>query len=849
MAYAIQPNLGGLGVEDNGGIYTTYTTQSGAFWSGGVNIQNAISSTSSGNPDVLFENDLLSITGYVSGSGNTTTNNIYLNVKSNGHNSRVSIQKRFSRDGLYLWFAYDDDLQKGTWGVDYADSGYYQSAERTNNNTSDIEFYTIIKGSPFITYQWSSVPAISGKNGILSLPTLFSQPTDGNPVTDADYTDFFKWNNNAELVILSGGKILNEETEIVISGDDFICTATWNSTTSVTVKFYLSQQTTPFASITYSLSNTSDEIFFAMLEDIYDGPDIPPEDAHRWGRPSFIIKNGVTGKYSYNTETVDASLYDNFYSWIIASMTGGYSIFGPANDEEGGDGYGIPNDEPIPEPTLPTISSLNLNMTKMYKCTKENINDFWTWLNDPDTQLLNNLFGNDPIQGVIGINICPVAIEATGNPEIKFLGLSTGVYAPRVTDQFQDIDCGTVTLDAYMHNTYLDFAPYTRIKCIIPYVGAIELDPDDVMPSINPKTGKLQTKKIQLKLRLDVLTGVCVAHIYVNNSLHYEAGGSINIPVPMTQKDYTEVANAVRRSMSTVAQSIAQSAVIGAMTGGMAGAGVGVAGSLIASGMDIALSKPKYTYVQGGAGASASFLGIDRPYIMLEIPKLARPKNDEKFFGMPSYITGKIKTFTGFAKFKNPHMDTLTCTEREKDEIVSLLANGIINQVGTSAESSTPSDEPTTSGNTVITFLKNLSDRNVMGKTFSDTTNKVEGKLIYDNSITTPVFLINGDITGYNYAYIGLFGRFYYITDVVVKNNGMCEVHLNSDPLQSFKADIKEREAICERSQNRNNFYINDGALLIKQDSYIFTKQFEKSNAHFSFSAGDASYTLILADA
>ena len=712
-------------------------------------------------------------------------------------------------------------------------------------NTYRTDLYYIFKAAG-ITYTWISVPAISGKNGILSLPTLFSQPTDGNPVTDADMSAFFKWNMNAEISALSGGKILNEETLIVVSGDDFRCTATWNSTTSVTIKFYMPEQTTPFASTTYVLSHASDEIFFAMLE-----WDFTQEEQHEWARPSFIIHDGVTGKYSYNTENVSDSFFEDYYAWISASIGGGYTIWGDENDAEGGNGYGIPTDEPIPEPALPTISSLNLNMTKMYKCSKEQINAFWDWLNDPDTQIENNLFGNDPLQAIVGLNICPVEISADGNPEIVFLGNHTGVFAPRVTDQFQDIDCGTITLDSYMHGSYLDFAPYTSIKCIVPYVGAIQLDPDDVMPSVDPNTGKYKKKKLQLKLRLDVLTGVCVAHIYVNNSLHYEAGGQINIPVPMTQKDYTEVGNAVRRAISNVAQSIAQSAVIGAMTGGMAGAGVGIGGSLISSGMDIALSKPKYTYVQAGAGASSSFLGIDRPYLLIEIPKLARPANDEKYFGMPSYITGKVKDFVGYGKFKNPHMDTLTCTEREKEEIVSLMSNGIINQVGTSAESSTPSDEPTTSGNTVITFLKNKSDRNVMGKTFSATTLKVEGKLLYDNSITTPVFLINGDITGYNYAYIGLFSRFYYISDVVIKNNGMCEVHMNSDPLQSFKSDIKEREAICERSQdiNKNNFYINDGAMIIKQDSYVFTKQFEKSNAHFSFNKGNASYTLILADA
>ena len=799
----------------------------------------------------------VSMTNYSYTSAN---NDIELNGIRDGDDGTVEF-KLYNNGNVYFTFTYfslnvayytptawacwvvDDENQLG-WVLSIVKMPSFMGDLYTvNAYGGDTITYNALHGAVPVLYQWSSVPAISGKNGILNLPTLFSQPTDGNPVTGVDMSAFFKWNNGAELTALAGGKIFGEETEIVVSGDDFRCTATWSTATSVTVKFYMPDADTPFDSVVYNLTNANDEIYFAMLE-----WDFTQEEQHDWARPSFIIRDGITGLYSYNTETISDSLFEDYYAWISASIGGGYTIWGDENSEQGGNGYGIPNDEPIPEPALPTISSLNLNMTRMYKCTKEQINAFWAWLNDEDTQISNNLFGNDPLQGVIGVNICPVEIEATGNPEIVFLGNHSGVFAPRVTDQFQDIDCGTMTLDAFMGNTYLDFAPFTSLKCIIPYVGAIELDPDDVMPSINPKTGKLQKKQLQLKLRLDVLTGVCVAHLYVNGSLHYEAGGQINIPVALTQKDYSEIGNAVRGAVSNVAQSIAQSTAMGAMTGGMGGAAVGIGGTLIASGMQVALSKPRYTYVQAGAGASAAFLGIDRPFVLIEIPKLARPLHDEKFFGMPSYITGKIKDFHGYSKYKNPHIDTLTCTETERDEIVNLLSNGIINQTGTDAESATPSSTPSTTGNTVITFLKNKSDRMVMGKTFSDTKLTIEGKLLFDNSISAPSFLIDGDITGYNYAYIGIFNRFYYVTDVVVKPNGLCEVALKSDPLQSFKAQLREREAICERSENKNNFYINDGAMIVKQDKYVFTKQFAKSNAHFSFTKGNASYTLIIAD-
>ena len=52
-------------------------------------------------------------------------------------------------------------------------------------NSKDGEMYLWLKGNiaPLITYTWTSVPAISGKNGILSLSMIKNEALgDGNPV-------------------------------------------------------------------------------------------------------------------------------------------------------------------------------------------------------------------------------------------------------------------------------------------------------------------------------------------------------------------------------------------------------------------------------------------------------------------------------------------------------------------------------------------------------------------------------------------------------------------------------------------------------------------------------------------
>ena len=72
----------------------------------------------------------------------------------------------------------------------------YQTYDSNHNIGNIIYFPSSVtniyeNGQPLITYQWTSVPAISGKNGILSLSTIKSAYiNDGEPVTGATASNF-----------------------------------------------------------------------------------------------------------------------------------------------------------------------------------------------------------------------------------------------------------------------------------------------------------------------------------------------------------------------------------------------------------------------------------------------------------------------------------------------------------------------------------------------------------------------------------------------------------------------------------------------------------------------------------
>jgi len=104
-------------------------------------------------------------------------------------------------------------------------------------------------------------------------------------------------------------------------------------------------------------------------------------------------------------------------------------------------------------------------------------------------------------------------------------------------------------------------------------------------------------------------------------------------------------------------------------------------------------------------------------------------------------------------------------------------------------------------------------DPKVMGKTIPEPTSTHVIKLKDGCSVDQPVVTFSAmasAIAPLNYAYIDVFGRYYYITERKSVVNGVVELTLESDPLESFKDEIKARSATITRSASEYNGYLND---------------------------------------
>lgn len=105
-------------------------------------------------------------------------------------------------------------------------------------------------------------------------------------------------------------------------------------------------------------------------------------------------------------------------------------------------------------------------------------------------------------------------------------------------------------------------------------------------------------------------------------------------------------------------------------------------------------------------------------------------------------------------------------------------------------------------------------------------------------SIDNPTVSFSGNaaiMASMNYAYIDAFNRYYYITDRNMLINGVCELTLLSDPLQSFATQIKNVTATITRNEYLAQGYLNDSNYQAMAYEAIATKRFDAELNDFSY--------------
>ena len=336
---------------------------------------------------------------------------------------------------------------------------------------------------------------------------------------------------------------------------------------------------------------------------------------------------------------------------------------GGTSGPDGGGGTHDYTSTDVPVPGLPSIGAVSTGFISMYRPGTSDLRVLasYLWSTSFDINNFKKLFAN-PMDCILGLHILPTSSghPAASSSSLYVGNIDTGISMPRLTEQYYEMDCGTISI-LPRWGAYLDYSPYTKLSLFLPYIGFVPISPDDCMGGT-----------IRVVYHVDALSGSCCALVYCTSnrgtSGHtlYTYTGSCACDCPVTEGQYTNaLIGAIRGG-------------VGLATGLMTGSVGSVMGGLEdAANAVMSMTKPDVNR-SGSFGGSAGLMGIQYPYLVITVPKLATPADQNIYQGYPSLVATALSQVTGFASVKVTHMAGMSATDEEIAELVALLEEGVI---------------------------------------------------------------------------------------------------------------------------------------------------------------------------
>lgn len=397
---------------------------------------------------------------------------------------------------------------------------------------------------------------------------------------------------------------------------------------------------------------------------------------------------------------------------------GPYEPGGPSGPGDLPPGTFDDTSDPIPDSPLPTISAADTGFTRIYNPTLSQVQELarylWTEPSILDT-IWNHIkqFFEDPMQAIIGFNLVPCKVPDGGTRSFALMFIDTGVQMTSAANQFVDVDCGTFKLERY-YGSALDQNPYTKVSCFLPYIGTVHLNTDEVMGTT-----------LQVKYRIDIVSGSCVAKILVDGSVLYQYSGHCAITIPISAADFSSYVSAAI-AVGTAAAGMAVGAAAGAAvpTGSMIAPTLPVSAGAIGGPTELATISPPTDFQlnvatfthnmnvsqsqaksadfaglaesavlnsagqtmgskmqiehSGSFSGNSGYLGVRRPFLIIERPNMCLPETYGRLNGYPSMITLNLGECKGFTRVQQVQLTGCTATNPEQSEILQFLKSGVI---------------------------------------------------------------------------------------------------------------------------------------------------------------------------
>lgn len=352
----------------------------------------------------------------------------------------------------------------------------------------------------------------------------------------------------------------------------------------------------------------------------------------------------------------------------------------PDPDDKGGDGDHDNTDDPIPKPGIPQLSGAQAGLFTIFSPNTSQLKELGKVLWSPDAWQAIKQYFTTPLDSVLGLAIVPVDPAKAAAKEIMLGSYKTGVTAPVVTSDYVTIDCGSIPITRY-YGSYLDYSPYTHIKCYLPYIGEVDVSPDEAMQ-----------KNINVQYFINVVTGDVAAMLFLDGDLFYTATGNCIRQLPLSSRDYSGIiATAVNATSSIITAAatagIGNAAIKSAKSAPRATeesielASAKAASNNVASSTsllgDVMAAKMRYHHA-GSMGTGAGQLCRQKPYLIIERPNLDLANNYKSFVGYPCNKTKQLGLCRGFTQVEATNIAVRDATDVELSMIKELLMEGVI---------------------------------------------------------------------------------------------------------------------------------------------------------------------------
>ena len=398
------------------------------------------------------------------------------------------------------------------------------------------------------------------------------------------------------------------------------------------------------------------------------------------------------------TDAHRATFYNAIISSVPVQRQDPYNAGGNSNEQlSTGDSPGNFDDssDQISIPGAPTLNLASNYFIKVWQPTLTDLDDLADIMygnfdkTDPQ-QWLSQIFA-DPRDGIVALFMLPFTpatstkIAATVGRHVLIKSDSTNLEMAPITGQFHEVDCGSITFSEYYGN-YLDYNPYTRITLFLPFVGEVQLDPDEVMG-----------ETVSVKYHVDAYSGSFVAFVATATKVLAQYQGYCALQMCYTSADYSRLNQAVIGAATAAVGISSGVAVGGAAIGSAAGMniyGQQGAGQALASGVEafagagqgalsaannVQGSKVNHSH-SGALGGAAGFMGNQKPYVIIHRARQSVPPDANAFRGYPCNGTFTLRDLKGcgFTKVSDIVLDNMGgYSDAEIAELRSILAAGV----------------------------------------------------------------------------------------------------------------------------------------------------------------------------